>query len=378
MRNEKNARTRFPLCGIGLWFVMLFIAIAQTGVALAGSNKGTWMTAAPAPTKRTEVVAAAVKGKIYVVGGFSEPSLGNLLNFAISTAVEVYDPTTDTWSTKASLPIGLHHAGAAVVDDKLYVIGGFTKAMLSVWHPLGTVYAYDPSKDSWTELAPLPTARGALAVAELGGKLYAISGYDGEKNPEVVEVYDPGTNTWSSAAPLPTPRDHLAAVTVGQRIYAIGGRVGLNYHQNLATVEAYDPTADQWRSVTSMPTARSGITAEVIDGRIYVLGGESGDGTFHENERYDPGVDRWEPMTPIPTARHGLGSAVIEGRLHVLSGGPTPGGSFSNVNEVFVPPALSVQPQANQFSRARVGVLSQIFHRDEKFSIDCLPYAARA
>jgi len=143
---------------------------------------------------------------------------------------------------------------------------------------------------------------------------------------------------------LPTPRDHLAAVTVGQRIYAIGGRVGLNYHQNLATVEEYDPTADQWRSVTSMPTARSGITAEVIDGRIYVLGGESADGTFHENERYVPGFDRWEPMTPMPTARHGLGSAVIEGRLHVLSGGPTPGVSFSNVNEVFTPPALSVQP----------------------------------
>jgi N-acetylneuraminic acid mutarotase len=192
MRNEKNARTLFLLFGIWLWFVMLSIAIAQTGVALASSNKGTWMTAAPTPTKRTEVVAAAVKGQIYVVGGFSEPSLGNLLNFAISAVVEVYDPTTDTWSTKASLPIGLHHAGAAVVDDKLYVIGGFTKAMLPVWHPLGTVYAYDPSKDSWAELAPLPTARGALAVAELGGKLYAISGYNGEKNPEVVEVYSGG------------------------------------------------------------------------------------------------------------------------------------------------------------------------------------------
>jgi hypothetical protein len=42
-------------------------------------------------------------------------------------------------------------------------------------------------------------------------------------------------------------------------------------------------------------------------------------------------------MVPMLTARHGLGSAVVDGRIHVISGGPTPGGSFSNVNEVFSP-----------------------------------------
>ena len=45
-------------------------------------------------------------------------------------------------------------------------------------------------------------------------------------------------------------------------------------------------------------------------------------------------------MTPMPTARHGLGSAVVNGRLYAISGGPTPGGSFSQVNEVFTPPAV--------------------------------------
>jgi hypothetical protein len=45
-------------------------------------------------------------------------------------------------------------------------------------------------------------------------------------------------------------------------------------------------------------------------------------------------------MAPMPTARHGLGSAVIDGRIHVISGGPTPGGSFSNLNEVYSPPGV--------------------------------------
>jgi hypothetical protein len=68
-----------------------------------------------------------------------------------------------------------------------------------------------------------------------------------------------------------------------------------------------------------------------------VFGGEGADGTFHENEAYDPARDVWQAMAPMPTARHGLGSAVVDGRIHVISGGPTPGGSFSNLNEVFIP-----------------------------------------
>jgi hypothetical protein len=73
---------------------------------------------------------------------------------------------------------------------------------------------------------------------------------------------------------------------------------------------------------------------------VYVFGGEGADGTFRENEAYDPVRDAWLAMAPMPTARHGLGSAVIDGRIHVISGGPTPGGSFSNLNEVYSPPGV--------------------------------------
>ena len=139
---------------------------------------------------------------------------------------------------------------------------------------------------------------------------------------------------------MPTPRDHLAAVTAGNRIYAIGGRPELDYRRNMGTVEEYDPQANQWRSRANLPTPRSGITAGVINDWIYVIGGESGEGTFATNEAYHPATDQWRTMTPMPTARHGLGSAVVNGRLYAISGGPTPGGSFSQVNEVFTPPAV--------------------------------------
>ncbi|MGH7230540.1 MAG: Kelch repeat-containing protein, partial [Nitrospiraceae bacterium] len=325
------------------WSVTFFLMIGllfglPTSAQEIAPVWGTWKPMAPAPTKRTEVSAAAVEGKIYVVGGFTEPTISNLKDLTISAIVEEYDPSTDQWTAKSPLPVGLHHAGIGVAGDRLYIIGGFTQSFLSIWKPVATVYQYNPTTDEWTERAPMPTVRGALAVTEIDGKLLAIGGYDDAGNSAAVEEYDPAGNTWMARAALPTPRDHLAAATIGRRVYAIGGRRERDYGQNLTIAEAYDPASDRWTRVADLPTARSGITAGVIEGRIYVLGGESPEGTFSANEAYLADQDRWEKMAPMPTPRHGLGSAVVDHRLYVIAGGPKPGGSYSNVNEMFAPP----------------------------------------
>jgi hypothetical protein len=77
-------------------------------------DRGVWRGAAPAPTKRTEVAAGTLSDKIYVVGGFEKPGLGNVLNLAITPSLEEYDPSIDRWAAKAPLPVGLHHVGIGV------------------------------------------------------------------------------------------------------------------------------------------------------------------------------------------------------------------------------------------------------------------------
>ena len=327
-----------PLVATFISGLCLVALPASTQSVQPEPDRGIWRRAAPAPTKRTEVAAATLSDKIYVVGGFEQPGLGNVLNLSITPSLEEYDPSTDRWTPKSSMPVGLHHVGIGVSGGRLYVIGGYRQSGLSVWNPVATVYAYDPATDSWTERAPMPTARGALSVTEHEGKLYAIGGYDGKANSAAVEVYDPVRNLWAARAPLPTPRDHLATATLFAKLYAIGGRVNGDYRRNLSVTEVYDPVTEQWSRAADLPTARSGITAAAVGGRVYVFGGEGQEGTFRENEAYDPANDAWQAMAPMPTGRHGLGSAVVRGRIHVLSGGPTPGGSFSDLNEVFTPP----------------------------------------
>lgn len=342
VEKEPRGAPRILTTVAGLLFstaCLLALAVTSQSVELE-PTLGVWRSAAPAPTKRTEVAAATLGGRIYVVGGFEKPGLGNVLNLAITPSLEEYDPSTDQWSAKAPLPVGLHHVGIGVVGGRLYVIGGYRQAGLSVWSPVSTVYAYDPSTDAWTERTPMPTARGALSVTVHDDQLYAIGGYDGKSNSGAVEVYDPVRNTWASRAPLPTPRDHLAGATVAGKVYAIGGRLNGDFRRNLSVTELYDPVIDRWIRAADLPTARSGITASEVGGMLYVFGGEGACGTFRENEAYDPARDAWQAMAPMPSGRHGLGSAVVQGHIHVLSGGPTPGGSFSDLHDVFTPPGI--------------------------------------
>jgi hypothetical protein len=294
-----------------------------------------------------------VSGKIYVIGGFEEPTLSSLGTLSVSDRVEVYDPAVNSWEAKAPLPTPLHHTGAAAVGGKLYVVGGYTRSFFDIWHPVATVYVYDPATDRWAERASMPTARGALALAMLDGSLYAVGGYDRTRNTGALEVYDPAGDSWVVKASLPTPRDHLAAAAVGGRLYVMGGRLDGSYARNLALTEVYDPGTDRWTRAADMPTARSGVTAGVIGNTVYVLGGEAPEGTFQVNEAYQPGLDRWETLTPMPTGRHGLGSAVVKDRLYVIAGGPSPGGSFSNLNEAFTPPSAKPPGPGNRRSQER-------------------------
>src|SRR5688572_23365011 len=88
------------------------------------------------------------------------------------------------------------------------------------------------------------------------------------------------------------------------------------------------PTSGPALRISPLPVAEFQHRRSVV----YVFGGEGGDGTFRENEAYDPALGTWQA---------GLGSAVVHGRIHVISGGPTPGGSLSDLHEVFIPPEQS-------------------------------------
>src|SRR5439155_526290 len=103
--------------------------------------------------------------------------------------------------------------------------------------PLATVEAYDPASNTWTTKASMPTARGGLGVAVVNGVLYAVGGEDGASLLATVEAYDPTSNTWTTKASMPTARVWLGVAASAGILYAVGGYNG----SFLATNEAFTP-----------------------------------------------------------------------------------------------------------------------------------------
>ncbi|MSO20914.1 MAG: hypothetical protein EXQ56_10720 [Acidobacteria bacterium] len=93
----------------------------------------------------------------------------------------------------------------------------------------------------------MPTPRGGVTIAPLGGKIYVFGGvrYDADANElvslAVVESYNPSTNTTSAETAMPSPRESLVAGAVGDNIFVVGGvrRTGPYTGELLAVNEVF-------------------------------------------------------------------------------------------------------------------------------------------
>lgn len=159
------------------------------------------------------------------------------------------------------------------------------------------VVSAELAENSWVSKAPMRDARGALGVAAVNGKIYAIGGSAQDARLEttneflnVNEEYDPATGVWTLKEPMPTPRAAFAVTVYQNKIYCIGGYVSSGTVTGVN--EVYDPATDTWETKTFMPTARGFLTANVVNDKIYLIGGSPPD-VVNVNEEYDPATDTW-------------------------------------------------------------------------------------
>ncbi len=300
-----------------------------------GPGKGAWITKAGLIHSRSEVAAAELNGKMYVLGGYADGDLAQRLN-------EEYDPAKDQWRERAPLPKGGNHIAAVSLDGKLYAIGGFTEQNAQAF---ADVSAYDPQTDTWSARAPLPQPLGSMGVVAVDGVIHAIGGAGGTNadNRHTVGVhyiYDPKTNKWTESTPLEFPREHFNLIALNGKLYVFLGRVE-NYSQNVATVftlDLHDPKA-KWKTLPLAPMPRSGTQAAVLNGKIFVFGGEKFGGVFNNTEMFDPVTERWTELTAMPIGRHGTQAVTLGDMIFIPAGGPLNGGEAqTNANQAFVYP----------------------------------------
>ncbi len=239
-------------------------------------DTNSWSTLAPMPTARATHATAALDGKLYAVGGWAAcpPCVPQF------DTIEVYDPVSNQWDTapKAPMPTKRESASAIAINGKLYVVGGSVRnpnnPHVDYW-VTGALEVYDPTTDSWATKAPMPTPRTTAAVRVIGGMLHVVGGDPIGGVLATHEVYDPQNDSWSTLPDMPTARVVAMADVIDNRLYVAGG-VGITggVLGAVDVMEVFSPT------VNLPPTANAGPDQAIRAGDTVSLDGSA---SFDDN-----------------------------------------------------------------------------------------------
>lgn len=327
---------------------VILLTTLQMLIPAAVEAGESWREAAPMPVGVQEIYADVLDGRIYVGGGIPE------VEAEFTDQFTAYDPAEDAWSVLAPVPERRHHLSIAAAGSKIYAFGGFS-GTIPDWVAHDAMYVYAPESDSWSEGVAMTVARAESVTAVVDDKIYVIGGRIGRTpdadsffeyaDTKLTEVFDPEAGRWSRLADAPTARNSQAAVVIDGKVYVVGGRqnqldrdgnpllVGIN------ALEVYDPATDSWEGKAALPLGYAGIAAAALDGKLYVFGGEQWFPEEAVSDRawvYDPKTDRWAAVTGMTRARHGLAAASVGSEIFLFGGAISPGVAAVDQNQAFM------------------------------------------
>lgn len=248
-----------------------------------------WTRKKDMPLAAHHVAVAEQGGKVYVFGGAVQRQKGGPNYIPVNNAWE-YDPAADTWKALAPMPSKRIAAAAVAVGGRIYVMGGAGNyparedMALNANEPhrvLDTNEAYDPATNTWQARQTLPTPRSHVAAAAANGRIYLLGGrlasmaVSNGSTTDIVEEYDPATDRWGFLKlRMPTPRDSAVAVAYQGRIHVIGGQSITAISNSVSRAhEAYDPATNTWVQLPNLPLARHGMAGALIGNRFHIVGG---------------------------------------------------------------------------------------------------------
>jgi N-acetylneuraminic acid mutarotase len=237
-----------PATGLPAW-------VPSKSVWIYDINAKGWSKGPDLPTARGALTATAHENKIYAIGGaknptYSTPELRPTVPVENMATNEVFDIATGTWSPAAPMLTARNHHGASLIDGKIYVVGGRIGStfIIGLSNNVSTNEVYDIGKNTWAAVLGMPTPRSGVGTAVLNGRMHVLGGEaylnDLVGTYRTHEAFDPKTNAWQRLAPMPTPRHGLAVAEIGGKMYAVSGSNvagGGGPHEGVNVNEVYDP-----------------------------------------------------------------------------------------------------------------------------------------
>lgn len=249
----------------------------------------TWETAAnsrkPLPAPLSHSMAAVVGDSIWMAGGFKGDHPG-----PATDEVWRYDTVLDEWFSGPKLPEKRAGGALAKVGQNLHYLGG-TASDRDTTYDNHWILDLNNLDAGWKDAPALPQARIHLSAAATQGNLYAIGGQIRHDHDPVdlksLYQFNPTTNSWSTKADLPSGRSHFepGTLTYDGSIIIVGGRANQNGYGfgQLNWVTLYDTAKNKWCELRALPLALIAPHAARIGNQLIVTGGGSSWNVTHQD-----------------------------------------------------------------------------------------------
>ena len=171
-----------------------------------------WSDGPDLSSPRCQFAAVTIKDTVYIIGGYSHDAQDST-----AATVETYSLAVNKWATVAPMNTPRYGHGAVVHGGKIFVAGGAYNSTL-----VQEIEMYDPTTNTWTAMAK-PRVGAAMAIVQ--NSIFILGGTADWRGTSLtdVEVYHLDSNMHEPLKAMVGARYNLGAAVVGNVIYAIGG-----------------------------------------------------------------------------------------------------------------------------------------------------------
>ena len=234
-------------------------AILASAEAFNPATNNWTLTGSMASAREGFSAVTLPNGRVLAIGGWG-------FGGVVLGSAEIYDPATGVWSAAGSLSVARYnHSATLLADGKVLVAGGCTSSGSCA--PTAVSEIYDATTNAWSTTGALNLARSDQNAVRLNdGRVLVVGGLASVG--ASTEIYNPATGAWSVAANTNVSR-YLSQSNLlpSGKVLVTGGAV-------TSSAELYDPLANRWTLTGSMATFHFAHSATPLaNGDVLIAGG---------------------------------------------------------------------------------------------------------
>jgi hypothetical protein len=170
------------------------------------------------PQPRSDLAAASLNGRTYVVGGFD----GTDLTADILATVD-----GSRFSVAGQLAVPVRYPAVAAAGGKVWVVGGQlgTGESTAGGGQTDAIQRFDPTTGRTVVVGHLPEALGHASALDLGGRLIVAGGRAGAVASDRIWVVDTLSGAARPGGVLPGAVSDAGAVAIGATGWLVGGEL---------------------------------------------------------------------------------------------------------------------------------------------------------